>query len=90
MRFAIAGNDATAFDVLRELAGSSAHSLVRCALSGQLAAAVSQASIPVFLAATVEDALLAGDVTANRPGSVTSGSACDRHSSRVVFSGLLV
>ena len=62
MRFAIAGNDATAFDVLRELAGSSAHSLVRCALSGELAAAVSQASIPVFLAATVEDALLAGDV----------------------------
>ena len=62
MRFAIAGNDATAFDVLRELTVSSGHSLVRCALSGELAAAVSQARIPVVLAATVEDALLAGHV----------------------------
>ncbi|MEJ7592149.1 MAG: hypothetical protein WKF77_11410 [Planctomycetaceae bacterium] len=64
MRFAIAGNNATALDVLRELAGSTEHSLVRCALSGELAAAVSRASIPVTLAATVEDALLAGDVDA--------------------------
>jgi len=64
MRFAIAGNNVTAFEVLRELAGSTEHSLVRCALSGELAAAVSQASIPLMLAATVEDALLAGDVDA--------------------------
>lgn len=64
MRFAIAGNNATAIDVLRELAGSTEHSLMRCALSGELAAAVSQASIPVVLATTVEDALLAGDVDA--------------------------
>ena len=64
MRFAIAGNNATAFDVLRELAGSTEHTLVRCALSGELAAAVSRASVPVTLAATVEDALLAGNVDA--------------------------
>ena len=64
MRFAIVGNNATAFDLLRELAGSTEHTLVRCALSGELAAAVSRATIPVTLTATVEDALLAGDVDA--------------------------
>ena len=62
MKFAIAGNNPTAIDVLRELAGSSEHVLSRCALSGELAAAVSGSGIPVLLAATVEDALLAGDV----------------------------
>ena len=64
MRFAIAGNNVTAFNVLRELAGSSAHTLDRCALSGELAAAVIQAGIPLTLVTTVEDALLAGDVDA--------------------------
>ena len=64
MRFAIAGNNMTAFNVLRELARSPEHTLVRCALSGELAAAVSQASIPVTRASSVEDALLAGDVDA--------------------------
>jgi hypothetical protein len=64
MRFAIVGNNATAFNVLRELTGSSEHSLVRCALSGELATTVSQASIPLTLATTVEDALFAADVDA--------------------------
>ena len=64
MRFAIIGNNATAIDVLRELAGSTEHTLVRCALSGNLAASVSRASVPVRLAATAEDALLAGDADA--------------------------
>lgn len=64
MRFAIAGNNATAFNVLRELAGSSEHSLLPCALSGELAAVVSRSGVPVTLTATVEDALLAGDADA--------------------------
>ncbi len=64
MRFAIAGNNATAFDVLRELTSSSEHTLVRCALSGELAAVVSRSGVPVTLAATVEEALLSGDIDA--------------------------
>ena len=64
MKFAIAGNNATAIDVLRELVRSPEHTLVRCALSGELAAAVSHDNVPVILAATVEDALLSGDVDA--------------------------
>ncbi len=62
MRFAIAGNNATAIDLLRELTSSAEHTLNACALSGELAAAVNRLAIPVTLAATVEDALLAGDV----------------------------
>lgn len=62
MKFALAGNNPTAFDVLRELAASSEHTLVRCSLSGELAAVASRSGVPVTLAASVEDALLASDV----------------------------
>jgi hypothetical protein len=62
MKFALAGNNTTAIDVLRELAASRAHTLVRCWLSGELAAMVSRSGIPVTLAASVEDALLVSDV----------------------------
>lgn len=62
MKFALAGNNPTAFDVLRELATSSEHSMVRCSLSGELAAVASRSGVPVTLAASVEDALLASDV----------------------------
>lgn len=62
MKFALAGNNPTAFDVLRELATSSEHTLVRCSLAGELAAVVSRNGVPVTLAASVEDALLASDV----------------------------
>lgn len=62
MKFALAGNNSTAFDVLRELAASSEHTLVRCSLSGELAAVASRSGVPVTLAASVEDALLASDV----------------------------
>lgn len=64
MRFAIAGNNAMAFDVLRELTSSSEHTLARCALSGELAALVSGGGVPVILAASMEEALLAGDIDA--------------------------
>ena len=62
MKFALAGNNATAFDVLRELAASSEHTLVRCSLSGELAAVASRSGVPLTLAASIEDALLASDV----------------------------
>lgn len=62
MRFALAGNNAAAVDLLRELAASTQHTLNRCVLYGELATAVTSSGIPVLLAATVEDALLAGDV----------------------------
>ena len=64
MKFAVAGNNATAIGVLRELVRSTEHTLVCCALSGELAAAVSRDTVPVMLTATVEDALLSGDVDA--------------------------
>jgi len=64
MKFAIAGNNATAIYVLKELVDSSMHSLVRCALSGDLAMAVSRDSVPVKMNSTVEEALLSGDVDA--------------------------
>jgi hypothetical protein len=64
MRFAIAGNNVTAINVLKELVHSSEHTLVRCAVSGDLAAAVSQESVPVTLVSTAEEALLSGDIDA--------------------------
>ena len=62
MKFALAGNNPTAFDVLRELATSAEHTLVRCSLSGELAAVASRSGVPVMLATSVEDALLASEV----------------------------
>ncbi len=88
MRFAIAGNNATAFHVLQELAGSTEHTLVCCALSGELASVVSRRGVPVRLAASIEDALLAGDmqtviVAIDDPDEslriVRAASQADRH-----------
>ena len=62
MKFALAGNNPTAFDVLQELATSTEHTLVHCALAGELAVVASQSALPLRLTASVEDALLAGDV----------------------------
>lgn len=62
MRFALAGNNATAFHVLRTLADSTEHSLIHCALSGELAAVASRNSVPLTLAASAEEALLTGDI----------------------------
>ena len=62
MKFALAGNNATAFDLLQELATSTDHRLVQCALAGELAALASQSGLPLRLAASVEDAVLAGDI----------------------------
>ena len=55
MKFAIAGNNAAAIHVLKELVHSSRHSLVRCALSGDLVAAVSRDNVPVTMISTVEE-----------------------------------
>ena len=64
MKFAIVGNNATAFDVLLEIVRSAEHQLLRCAVSGELARAIGRDSVPVLLAASPEEALLAGDVDA--------------------------
>ncbi len=62
MKFGLAGNNPTAFDVLRELATSSEHTLTRCSISGELATVASRSGVPLTLAASVEDALLTSDV----------------------------
>ena len=58
MKFCVIGTNKAAFSLLRELAGSSQHSLSACAIDGGLFDSAAAAEISVRLASSAEEALL--------------------------------
>ncbi len=58
MKFSVVGNSKAAAGLLREIATSSRHALMPCAVSGALADAAVSARLPLRLASSAEEAIL--------------------------------